>query len=171
MLLGLVLQHLYQAQAEGRASPIVLPVSYTTLNERKLSHEYFALCRQIELPARSRIVFEIYGLARDVPQLRLQELLSCLAPFSLHRIIRAFSIDPRALDFNRFRLAMVSVAARRSHHATDKSARTFDSFITAVHSSGGCKLLVRDINDEAAARWYGTRGADFLCYAGSAAAR
>ena len=146
---------------------IIVPVSYATLHERKFAEEYMALCRQIELPARGSILFEVCGLARDVPQLRLEEVVSYLAPFSHHRVIRAFSTDTRFSELHHCRVAMVSIAARRSHHTSDKGARSFDGFISSVHSTGGCKLLVRDIDNEASARWYSARGADFLCYAWS----
>ncbi|MBK8175022.1 MAG: hypothetical protein IPK66_07085 [Rhodospirillales bacterium] len=172
VLLGLVTKHIYQAQCSGRAPAIIVPVSYSTLNERKFLHPFMTLCRSIDESVRNRIIFEVYGLTPNVGQLRLQELLSCLAPFSAHRILRARNVKHQFVDLNRFRLSLISIQADRAHTRGTGAGRSFEAFAAMVHRSGtfvamtsnsGCRLLVRGIAGEDSAEWYLARGADFVC--------
>lgn len=176
LILALALKHIYESFTAGRAPSIIVPVNFSTLREPRLVRAYMDMCRSIDQPARAGIRFEVHGLAPDVPPLRLQEILACLAPFSTHRIIRATDAEHRFADLKRFRLSMVSIAASPAHLVDQKGSRAYDGFLAMVRNSGtasiasgnGCSLLVRDVNDLETARWYLSRGADFVSLAGGA---
>jgi PAS domain-containing protein len=171
LLLGLALKGIYKGLASGQAPATIVSVNYSTLRDRRFLQDYLSLCQKTDAAARSRILFEVHGLTPDVPQLRLQEVLSRLAPYSSHRILRAPNLDHRFVDLDRFRPGMVSIVASRKHPGCPRSARALEKFITALKGCGGfpaagsgigCKLLVRDARDEATARWYASHGADFI---------
>jgi len=171
LLLGMVSEHIYAAFSGGGVPPIVVPVSFITLRERRYARDYIDLCHTIDECARGRIVFEVYNVPPDVPDSRLQDLLACLAPFSAHRLLRAPSLEKRFVDLNRFRLSMMSLRASRAHIDDPRKQRAFRGFASMVHNSGtfvgmmnncGCRLLVRDVGDESQACWYVANGADFV---------
>jgi hypothetical protein len=171
LLLGMALKGIYKGLASGQAPAIIVSVNYSTLRDRKFLQDYLSLCQQTDAAARSRILFEVHGLTPDVPQLRLQEMLSRLAPYSSHRILRAPGLDHRFVDLERFRPGMVSIVASRKHLGCARSAKALERFVATLKGCGGfptagsnigCKLLVRDTHDEEIARWYAARGADFV---------
>ncbi len=171
LLLGLALKGIYTGLAAGQVPAMIVPVNYSTLCDRRFLENYLALCQRADAAARSRVLFEVYGLTPDIPQLRLQEILSRLAPYSAHRILRASTLDHRFVDLDRFRPSMVSIVASRRHVGCAHSARAMERFVTALRACSGfplasnaigCKLLVRETDDGAPARWYSTRGADFI---------
>jgi hypothetical protein len=171
LLLGLALKGIYKGLASGQAPAIIVPVNYSTLRDRRFLQDYLSLCQKTDAAARSRILFEVHGLTPDVPQLRLQEMLSRLAPYSSHRILRAPGLDHRFVDLERFRPGMVSIVASRKHLGCARSAKALERFVATLKGCGGfptagcnigCKLLVRDTHDEETARWYAARGADFV---------
>jgi hypothetical protein len=170
LLLTLVLKHIYRGLAAGGSDSVIVPVSSTTLSERRFSQEFIGLCRGIDHPARGRILFELHGLAPDIAPSRLEQLLSCLAPFSAHRVVRVANPQQRLGGVSRCRQTMVSMIAERSQGDAG-AARTFDAFATSVHHGSappvgtngtGCRLWVRDARDAETAAWYIAHGADFV---------
>jgi hypothetical protein len=176
MLLALVLKHLYAQLSAGNAPAIIVPVNYSTLSEKKYAPEYLNLCHGMHASARARVIFELIGTPQDVPPLRLEEILRGIAPFSAHRILRAPNLTHKFLDLSRYRLAMLSIGANPLHKADPQGLRAFQSFVSMVRNNGassgttqknGCKLLVRDVENQESARWYCSNGADFLCLVNS----
>lgn len=174
LLLGLATAHVYQALTTTQPPLIIVPVNFSTLHERKFSRDYFTLCGRIDDTARGRILFKVVSVSEDVPQVRLQEILSYLAPFSARRILGAPNLNYKITDLNRLQVAMVAVSASRTHIANPNGSKMFKSFTSMVHDggtlsdttrNGSCRVLVRDIPDANAARWYSSNGADFLCMA------
>ena len=176
MVLGLVLKHLYEQLSAGNTPAIIVPVRYPTLSEKKYAPEYLTLCHGMHPSVRGRVIFELVGTPTDVPPLRLEEILRGIAPFSAHRILRAPNLTHKFLDLSRYRLAMLSIGANPSHKADPQGVRAFRSFVSMVRNNGassgttqknGCKLLVQDVENQECARWYCSKGADFLCLVNS----
>jgi len=174
LLVGLVNTYIC-ALPSGCAPAIVVPVSYITLHERRYLDDYLDLCRSIDSAARNRILFEVRGVTMDVPDLRLQELLSRLAPFSAHRLLRVSGLDHRFLDLNRFRLAMLTIDAEHANLEDPSMQRKFRGLVAMVRGSAspgkahasGCRLLVHGVRDEGDARRYCAQGADCIALAGT----
>lgn len=173
LLLGLAATRICATPA-GQALAIIVPVTYSTLHERRHAADYLALCQSLAPSVRSRLLFEVHGVAPDVPDLRLQDLLARLAPFSVHRLLRVSGLDHRFPELNRFRVGMVTIEARHADASAPATERKFCSLVSMVHANGksasttqngGCRLLVHGIRDEADARWYAEHGADFLMLA------
>jgi hypothetical protein len=174
LLLGLACEHLLSALDRGQAPSIIVPVNYSTLNERKFSQQYMTLCRRMDEAAYSRFLFEIVDIAQDVPNVRLQEVFSILAPYSAHRLLRAPNVTYQMTDLNSLRITMVSLNFSRSHVAVASKSKMLKKFTSIVHNGGtfpsvsrsnSVRLLVRNVPTPEMAQWYTSRGVDFVCVA------
>lgn len=77
---------------------LIVPVSYTTLNNRKTRETYLALLTRMPKQYAQYFVFELRGLPASAPQARVAELLVALQPFSSLRIVE---VVPRGLPIER----------------------------------------------------------------------
>jgi hypothetical protein len=175
LLLALVLKHIC-ARRCGTPAGVIVPVHYSTLRDNKRSLDYIMLCNRMHESERRRVMFELVGTPPDVPTLRLEQILGSLAPFSARRILRASNLGQRFHELSRYRIAMLSILASPAHIAVPQSVRAFRSFASRVRGNESvcsrhriklAKLLVYGVQGEAAARWYCSNGADFLCRAPS----
>jgi EAL domain-containing protein (putative c-di-GMP-specific phosphodiesterase class I) len=80
VMLSRAVQALHALVQHSGTAALVVPVSYHTLNERRLRERFIGLCRDMPDAYRQFVIFELRAVPSGVPDIRLIEMIQQLKP-------------------------------------------------------------------------------------------
>lgn len=129
------LRHVLQALAKaGDRTQLISSVHFVTLTEHRI--RFLALTRQIPAKLKERIVFELVGLPKHIPQTRLYEVVPLLRSTSPTVLLR---LSPETADFTQFAamgFAAVGLAGHSLSGAEGAVIKAMGRFNEAAHRQG-----------------------------------
>lgn len=89
LLIGKAVESLHKLLCRGAKARIVIPVTFTTVQERSFRERYLNLCREVPPSYKRFILFHLHGPMASTPVSRLTEIGVALKAYSEGVIIEA----------------------------------------------------------------------------------
>jgi hypothetical protein len=80
VMLSQAVQAIHALVQNNGTAALVVPVSFHTVNERRLRERFIGLCRDMPDAYRQFIIFELHAVPHGVPDIRLIEMIQQLKP-------------------------------------------------------------------------------------------
>lgn len=129
------LRHVLQALAKGGdRTQLISSVHFVTLTEHRI--RFLALTRQVPARLKERLIFELVGLPKHIPQTRLYEVVPLLRSTSPTVLLR---LSPETVDFTQFEamgFAAVGIAGHSLGGAEGAVIKAMGRFNEAAHRQG-----------------------------------
>lgn len=134
-------------QNNGTAA-LVVPVSFHTLNERRLRERFTALCRDMPDAYRQFVIFELRAVPSGVPDIRLTEMVQQLKPLGKSVILEMLLDEQRvkhmtgiglfgvALDLAPFAGGNTNLELYLTRYARHAKSANFNTLVHGVSTLG-----------------------------------
>ena len=143
MLLGRAIQALHTLlDGKGRTS-LLIPINFTTLQERANRDQYLKLCRAMPELYRRFLIFELHGAPVGMPAARAIEIALMLKIYSHGVVVEAPLVWGRMQDFAVNSIFGISVSARSLPQRLPEATKRLEK-IVAMAKGGDLRVFMHD---------------------------
>lgn len=160
LLLGLAATRIYERLSTTVPATFLVPVSFATFINRRLTDRYLNLCRNLSAGVVQHLMFELVGVPDDVAGMRIEDIIASLRPFSRQQCLRLAGLErspakPWERHFKNFTVLYEDIVSYK------RDVGALRPILNSLHQRR-CRLGVQSVPDQSTARTLTEAGVDFV---------
>ena len=98
VVIGRAVDALHRLVVRSGRAQLIIPVNFSTLDERSRREQYLSLCRDVQPSYKKLLFFHLQGVPQGVPPTRLSDITRALQPQGRGVLVDLPSLSPKAFD-------------------------------------------------------------------------